>query len=548
MPIVSPFFDITSPAQIPFGIDPRSLVNLDLSRPGDPADILSQGSGIHIGAGVILTAAHVPYDISKTLNGAVFSNVVFDVNFGSGLSAIEDVSLHVASDDPSQRFVDGRDRFQSFATPTTGADVALIDLSQGGQIDAGDASYLASVRATPMVLFSNPDEAIGMDIMMFGYPAESRDGTTLCRANGEITGHGPVSLSNSGETVLAYSAAVSNEGGFSGGPVYVSQSIAGVTSSGPLLLGLASASFGPQDGLFSSMSAIYAALAESLAPFHSASEFARNVLIADRSASGTVQGQFFHEDIYGGTFADTIFAAEGNDSVLADQGRDRIFGGQGNDTVFGGAGVDRIFDGIGADAVFGGGGNDVISASDLTDADFYQGGAGDDTLSYSKLSGTLTIDLANGLVTGGSGQSDQLKSIENVQGSLGNDAIIGNGQANVLDGRQGNDTLTGRGGSDSFVFSTGPTAATNVDHITDFQHLIDRIILSPTIYSTLGAAVEDAELHLGTQAADDNDRLIYDGATGTLYYDSDGTGALAQVQFAVLTAGTVLTAADFALG
>ena len=39
---------------------------------------------------------------------------------------------------------------------------------------------------------------------------------------------------------------------------------------------------------------------------------------------------------------------------------------------------------------------------------------------------------------------------------------------------------------------------------------------------------------VGTAAADAGDRIIYDAATGNLYYDSDGTGAVAQVLFATL--------------
>jgi hypothetical protein len=38
---------------------------------------------------------------------------------------------------------------------------------------------------------------------------------------------------------------------------------------------------------------------------------------------------------------------------------------------------------------------------------------------------------------------------------------------------------------------------------------------------------------------------VYDHATGSLSDDADGNGASAQVLFAVLDAGTALTAADF---
>jgi serralysin len=39
----------------------------------------------------------------------------------------------------------------------------------------------------------------------------------------------------------------------------------------------------------------------------------------------------------------------------------------------------------------------------------------------------------------------------------------------------------------------------------------------------------------GSQAHDKDDHIIYNKASGALYYDSDGTGSHAQVQFATLT-------------
>jgi Ca2+-binding RTX toxin-like protein len=46
-------------------------------------------------------------------------------------------------------------------------------------------------------------------------------------------------------------------------------------------------------------------------------------------------------------------------------------------------------------------------------------------------------------------------------------------------------------------------------------------------------------------AQDADDRIIYDTGTGKLFYDFDGSGAGAAVQFAQLAAGLALTNADF---
>jgi Ca2+-binding RTX toxin-like protein len=46
-------------------------------------------------------------------------------------------------------------------------------------------------------------------------------------------------------------------------------------------------------------------------------------------------------------------------------------------------------------------------------------------------------------------------------------------------------------------------------------------------------------------ATDAFDRVIYETDTGNLFYDADGNGAGAAVQFAVLSPGLALTNADF---
>ena len=188
------------------------------------------------------------------------------------------------------------------------------------------------------------------------------------------------------------------------------------------------------------------------------------------------------------------------------------------------------------------------------------------------------LSLALNLTTGGtSGQAagDQFVSIENVLGSNGNDTITGNSGANelrgmgnrdLLSGLDGRDTLNGgtysdtlaggrysdvlTGGSDAedaFVFA-GPGTLASFDTITDFQVNFDEIWLSAATFRKLGApgALAAERFALGT-ATEADDRIIYDAATGALFYDADGKRVGLAVQFAQLATGLALTELDFVL-
>jgi Ca2+-binding RTX toxin-like protein len=80
----------------------------------------------------------------------------------------------------------------------------------------------------------------------------------------------------------------------------------------------------------------------------------------------------------------------------------------------------------------------------------------------------------------------------------------------------------------------------NVDRIIDFQPKIDRIQLDREIFKPLKASdlkegkLSMSEFHLGNEAQDKNDHILYDQKTGKLYFDIDGSGKKAAVEFAVL--------------
>jgi len=150
---------------------------------------------------------------------------------------------------------------------------------------------------------------------------------------------------------------------------------------------------------------------------------------------------------------------------------------------------------------------------------------------------------------------DTFTSIENLTGTRFDDAVIGDDAANRLAARAGNDTLTGGGSADTFVFDTAPNALSNVDTILDFLSGTDRLEFSRAVFDGLSGtgplSIEQFRSGPGVTAAGDaDDRLLYDTTSGAVYYDADGIGGVEAVQVAVLGATThpTLGHADILIG
>jgi len=79
-------------------------------------------------------------------------------------------------------------------------------------------------------------------------------------------------------------------------------------------------------------------------------------------------------------------------------------------------------------------------------------------------------------------------------------------------------------GIDRFVFDTAD-ALVNPDAITDFVSGTDKIGLSASVFTGLGAVGSTVGL---------SQYLLYDNVTGALSYDADGVGGNDEIQFATL--------------
>ena len=205
----------------------------------------------------------------------------------------------------------------------------------------------------------------------------------------------------------------------------------------------------------------------------------------------------------------------------------------------------------------GGTGNDTYVVDNVGDEVLEATGAGTDlvesyitwsigpTLERLTLVGTADINgvgnaLANRIV-GNTGNNS-------IAGGSGNDIINGGDGADRISGGAGRDTLVGSAGADRFVFNTTLNASTNADTISDFSVAEDRVLLDNAIFTGLSLAtgvLSAAAFHIGAVAADTDDRIIYDSATGALIYDSNGSAAGGDVHFARLASGFALTSDVF---
>ncbi|MDQ0321558.1 Ca2+-binding RTX toxin-like protein [Pararhizobium capsulatum DSM 1112] len=226
-------------------------------------------------------------------------------------------------------------------------------------------------------------------------------------------------------------------------------------------------------------------------------------------------------------------------------------------SIDGGAGADRLYSGAGNNTLLGGEGGDTLGGGG--GADKLNGGAGTDTATYSYAKSAVTVSLTSPASNKGDAAGDTFVSIENIYGSVYNDALSGNSIANAISGSGGNDTirgyggndtLTGGSGKDTFIFHTTLAPATNVDKITDFKAVDDTIQLENGIFTaltTLGTLSAAAFRANGTGlTGDSTDRIIYETDTGKIFYDRDGTGSsYDSVHFATLVTKPAITSADF---
>jgi Ca2+-binding RTX toxin-like protein len=217
-------------------------------------------------------------------------------------------------------------------------------------------------------------------------------------------------------------------------------------------------------------------------------------------------------------------------SLTGNELRNFIWGTQGNN-VLDGAG--------GADFLVGYGGNDTYFVDNEGDVAYEEAGGGFDTVATTS-SFALGANVEN-LQAANIGGSAALSLTGNDQGNF----IWGTQGDNVIAGRGGNDRLFGYAGADRFLFDTA-AGNSNFDWLDDFQAGTDKIVLDNSVFTALADGAFPASAFVaGTAAADADDRIIFDSASGNVFYDADGNGAGAALLLAIIPVGQALTANDF---
>jgi VCBS repeat-containing protein len=284
--------------------------------------------------------------------------------------------------------------------------------------------------------------------------------------------------------------------------------------------------------------------------------------------------------------SDIIVSANGGATLIGNAGNDVLLGGSGNDIYeFGlndgtdiirdsGSGGDSItivtagpgdatvisalnFERVGSDLVIDVGSTKItvddhyIAGNSVENIQFSPGGT---VYGYALSGGSYQLSTDNSSPLNGGGGSDVIGSssgAETLNGGTGNDLLFGNGNADTINGDAGRDLLLGGAGNDTFVFDSNLNAATNVDTIGDFNaNAADQIFLDDNIFSAFTVAgntplaAANFRASIGGNAADGNDFILYDTNTGNLFYDPDGTGAIAKIQFATLTLAGVTGTVD----
>ncbi|MGB3513513.1 MAG: CHRD domain-containing protein [Microcoleaceae cyanobacterium] len=246
-------------------------------------------------------------------------------------------------------------------------------------------------------------------------------------------------------------------------------------------------------------------------------------LHTENNPSGELRGQVILEDFDTVTpQQNVVFNGDNRDNnIFSGLGNDEIVGFGGDDLLNGRAGDDRLVGGDGNDNLIGANGNDILFGQDGNDL----------------LEGRPGFDI--------------------LLGGNGNDTLNGGQGRDRINGGAGNDELIGGASIDRFIFNTNQefdSQDIGIDQINDFNSGQDIILVDLTTFTALDTAAgiglsEDDFAIVSSEgdAATAEAEIVYNSASGALYYNANGTedGFGNGAQFATLDGSPDLVANDF---
>ncbi|MFZ7093411.1 Hint domain-containing protein [Primorskyibacter sp. 2E233] len=337
---------------------PVYIVDPNSTEPRHLASVDVKFSGLHIGGGIYFSANHYP-TVGGTSKAIPQRSLIGEAEQHNTVEY--DYTLPAGAD-PWDAY---RDDLNGDGTPDAIKAGYDMSLHVGDTLASGSFYDGPSV---PLLIANDPNDLSGT-VYITGYPgsATSLDGQegTLHETYGTIGGYTAQDVGgDAGGYFTINDAQVLT--GMSGGGTYLDYDSDGDGTVETYAIGTVTRSGfidypNPvPDQYFAevtSFSPHYAKLAATIegltgADARTADDFGRNVLLSAQTLGAsltTVQGQFFHEDIYGGVNADTLLGAGGNDLLLGKEADDLLDGGDGQDTLIGGTGSDTLTGGAGAD-------------------------------------------------------------------------------------------------------------------------------------------------------------------------------------------------------
>jgi Ca2+-binding RTX toxin-like protein len=196
-----------------------------------------------------------------------------------------------------------------------------------------------------------------------------------------------------------------------------------------------------------------------------------------------IAGGSGNDNLTGSTAGDILVGNDGIDILNGAAGNDTLKGGLGNDSINGGAGVDLIDF---SDASTGINFTLVQSATNTTLVSNLVGGLGNDVyLNMEGVNGSRGDDILVGSISADILQGDS--GADNLSGDAGNDTLTGGGNGTIftlITDARNFDTLTGGAGNDRFVVDSG------IDNITDLGNGVD--VLQVSLLATANARMNAA--------------------------------------------------------